>query len=200
MEMVDDNGVKWISAREYAQKHGVTKAWVIKLCHQGRIENAYKAGSVWMMPTDEPMPEKLARGPIPRLDSSRALKAATVAQNRAKREALKAMPKVAVDPSKLEGRERWVYMNSRDPNYRIHEKWIFPVNEDLEIELPAIDAAWAEGETVQEFRAREVAFKDYRDSGFNEAFMPADYAEFDRRDIAIQEAKALARAKEEGKM
>lgn len=39
-----------ISVTEAARRLGVSKAWVVRLCQQGRIPGAQKIGGVWVIP------------------------------------------------------------------------------------------------------------------------------------------------------
>jgi hypothetical protein len=71
---------EYITALEYGSRHGRTKAWIIKLCHAGRLQGAYLAGGVWVIPADCPLPDPLRRGPKPSFD----LALAKMAMERAK--------------------------------------------------------------------------------------------------------------------
>lgn len=51
----------FISATEYAQKHGKGRAMVKRLCDEGRIEGARKISSGWLIPEDAPYPERKPR-------------------------------------------------------------------------------------------------------------------------------------------
>ena len=174
--------VKYETLREWSARHGVTKAWAMKLCHQGRIDGAYKAGLVWVVPVDAPMPNRLTPGPVASLDSARAVNARAVAQRQAQREAIKAMPKVAVDPSKLAGRERWYYRLTRDPHFMVHGRWVFTRDESLEPD-EVMGAAWMPDETEAQFRERELVFADWIAAGQPIDKMPADYKAFCDRDV-----------------
>lgn len=67
-----DMDTQYITALQYATKHDRTKAWVIKLCHAGRLAGAYLAGGVWVIPEDCQLPEPLRRGPKPVFDAALA--------------------------------------------------------------------------------------------------------------------------------
>lgn len=76
---------EYITALEYATKHDRSKAWVIKLCHAKRLDGAYLAGGVWVIPADCPLPDPLRRGPKPSFD--RAMAKLAMDQARVAREA-----------------------------------------------------------------------------------------------------------------
>ncbi|MDO4757446.1 MAG: DNA-binding protein [Parabacteroides sp.] len=48
--------MKYISAKEAAEKWGLTPRRVGVLCNEGRIEGAYKAGASWIIPDDVEKP------------------------------------------------------------------------------------------------------------------------------------------------
>lgn len=48
--------MKYISAKEAAEKWGLTPRRVGALCNEGRIEGAYKAGASWIIPDDAKKP------------------------------------------------------------------------------------------------------------------------------------------------
>lgn len=79
----------YITALEYARKHDRTKQWVIRLCHAGRIEGAYMAGGVWVVPADAPLPALLKPGPKPNFD--RAMAKIAMEKSRAVRESKRAV-------------------------------------------------------------------------------------------------------------
>jgi len=54
---------EYVTAKEFAEQHGFSKIWVLKLAKSGRIGGAYKAGPVWLMPKGAVMPASLRRGP-----------------------------------------------------------------------------------------------------------------------------------------
>lgn len=85
----------YITALQYATKHERTKQWVIRLCHAGRIEGAYMAGGVWVMPADAPLPDALRPGPKPNFDRAMALLA--LDKSRADRESRRAVELVQVE-------------------------------------------------------------------------------------------------------
>lgn len=53
----------WLTAKDYAKSKGVHKQWILRLCRDGRLYGAYKAGAVWLIPDIAPMP---ASAPGPR--------------------------------------------------------------------------------------------------------------------------------------
>ena len=53
--------INYISATEYAQKHGKGRAMVKRLCDEGRIEGAHKISSGWLIPDEAPYPERKPR-------------------------------------------------------------------------------------------------------------------------------------------
>lgn len=53
----------YISATEYAEKHGKSRPSVKNMCADGRIEGAYKTSSGWLIPADAPWPERKTRTP-----------------------------------------------------------------------------------------------------------------------------------------
>lgn len=48
---------KYISASEYAEKHGKSRATIKKMCLTERINGAYKTSSGWLIPENAPYPE-----------------------------------------------------------------------------------------------------------------------------------------------
>lgn len=58
----------WLTITQYAEKHGVGVAWVRKLCKEGRLEGAQKAGGVWIVRHDAELPSKLKTGPRAKAD------------------------------------------------------------------------------------------------------------------------------------
>lgn len=85
----------YVTALQYATKHDRTKQWVIRLCHAGRIEGAYMAGGVWVMPADAPLPDALRPGPKPNFD--RAMAKLALDKSRADRESRRAVELVQVE-------------------------------------------------------------------------------------------------------
>lgn len=85
----------YVTALQYATKHDRTKQWVIRLCHAGRIEGAYMAGGVWVMPADAPLPDALKPGPKPNFDKAMAKLA--MDKSRADRESRRAVELVQVE-------------------------------------------------------------------------------------------------------
>lgn len=85
----------YVTALQYATKHDRTKQWVIRLCHAGRIDGAYMAGGVWVMPADAPLPEALKPGPKPNFD--RAMAKLALDKSRADRESRRAVELVQVE-------------------------------------------------------------------------------------------------------
>lgn len=53
--------VIYISATEYAERHGKSRPSVKNMCAEGRIEGAYKTSSGWLIPKDAPYPERKPR-------------------------------------------------------------------------------------------------------------------------------------------
>lgn len=53
--------VTYISATEYAELHGKSRATVKKLCAEGRIPGISKNSSGWLIPADAPYPERKQR-------------------------------------------------------------------------------------------------------------------------------------------
>lgn len=51
----------FISAAEYAEKHGKSQVAVRKLCMEGRIDGAYKTSAGWLVPSDAPYPDRKPR-------------------------------------------------------------------------------------------------------------------------------------------
>lgn len=51
----------YISASEYAEKHGKCRASIKRMCDAGRIEGAYKTSSGWLIPADSPYPARKER-------------------------------------------------------------------------------------------------------------------------------------------
>lgn len=54
----DEEELVYISATEYADKHGKSRPMVKRLCLEGRIEGAYKTSSGWLIPSNAPYPER----------------------------------------------------------------------------------------------------------------------------------------------
>lgn len=174
----------YLTATDFAELVGISKQWACKLASEGRIEGAKLEGRTWMIPEDAPKPERYKRGRMADPEGSRARRLQEAAERRARRMAEKAAPTVSVDPSKLEGRERWLYYVGRDPTVRIFGKYVFEVDENLEPDEPR-DAAWVYGEPEEVFRNREIAFKDWAERCValgkeDEATKPADLKEWYR--------------------
>lgn len=74
----------YITALEYADKHGRSKAWIVKLCHAGRLPGAFLCNGIWAVPSDCPLPDQLKPGP--KLKFDRVLAKAAMAQAKAARE------------------------------------------------------------------------------------------------------------------
>lgn len=77
-----DMDTQYITALEYARKHDRTKPWIVKLCQSGRLQGAYLAGGVWVIPADCALPEPLRRGPKPVFDAAKAQAAMDAAMAR----------------------------------------------------------------------------------------------------------------------
>lgn len=60
-EKVIEKKVVYISATEYAEKHGKSRPSVKNMCAAGRIPGAYKTSSGWLIPEDAPYPERKPR-------------------------------------------------------------------------------------------------------------------------------------------
>lgn len=78
----------YITALQYADKHGRSKAWIVKLCHAGRLPGAFLCNGIWAVPADCPLPDLLKPGP--KLKFDRVLAKAAMAQAKAAREAQEA--------------------------------------------------------------------------------------------------------------
>jgi len=55
-----------ITASEAAKRLGVKRSWISRLCQQGRIPDAQKVGTVWVIPVGAeilPPPPRKATGP-----------------------------------------------------------------------------------------------------------------------------------------
>lgn len=53
--------IVYVSASEYAEKHGKCRASIKRMCDAGRIEGAYKTSSGWLIPIDSPYPTRKER-------------------------------------------------------------------------------------------------------------------------------------------
>lgn len=53
--------VSYVSATEYADAQGKSRAMVKRLCADGRIEGVYKTSSGWLIPANAPWPERKPR-------------------------------------------------------------------------------------------------------------------------------------------
>ena len=55
--------MKYISAREAAEKWGISQRRVGVLCNEGRIKNAQKAGAYWIIPelAQKPRDERMQK-------------------------------------------------------------------------------------------------------------------------------------------
>lgn len=51
--------MEWLSAKRYAELKGVHKQWILRLCRDGRLYGAYKAGAVWLIPEAAAMPASM---------------------------------------------------------------------------------------------------------------------------------------------
>ncbi len=58
--LVEPN-IEYISATEYAQMHGKSRASIKNMCMAGRLEGAYKTSIGWMIPKSAPYPERKQR-------------------------------------------------------------------------------------------------------------------------------------------
>lgn len=163
---------KYITATEFALIFGKSKQWACRMAAEGRIEGARLEGRIWMIPEDAPEPEHYRRGRIADPEASRAKRLQEAAERRARREAQKAMPKVAIDPSKLEGRERWAYYMRKDAV--VEGRWVFSIDENLHPD-EIRGAAWMPDETEADFLTRDLAMQDWI---AGRAPCPADYAEW----------------------
>lgn len=56
-----EKAVHYISATEYAEKHGKSRPSIKNMCADGRIPGAYKTSSGWLIPADAPYPERKPR-------------------------------------------------------------------------------------------------------------------------------------------
>ena len=56
--LYEDLVEKYISATDYAEMHGKSRALIKRLCSEGRIEGGYKTSSGWFIPEDAPYPER----------------------------------------------------------------------------------------------------------------------------------------------
>lgn len=94
-----DTDIKWIRAREYAEQNGVNREWIVRLCQAGRIEGAYMAGKVWLMPADAEMPTGGRSGPKVVRDEEREVTAALARLRRrdeAERESRRSAQRLAI--------------------------------------------------------------------------------------------------------
>lgn len=55
--------VTYITATEYAELHGKSRATVKKLCAEGRIEGVVKKSTGWLIPKGSPYPERKSKTP-----------------------------------------------------------------------------------------------------------------------------------------
>ena len=53
--------VEYISASEYAEKHGRSHSLIRRLCEEGRIPGAQQNRSGWLLPQDAPYPKRKKR-------------------------------------------------------------------------------------------------------------------------------------------
>lgn len=56
-----EKSVTYITATEYAELHGKSRATVKKLCAEGRIEGVIKKSTGWLIPEDALYPERKKR-------------------------------------------------------------------------------------------------------------------------------------------
>lgn len=56
-----EKSVTYITATEYAELHGKSRATVKKLCAEGRIEGVIKKSTGWLIPEGAPYPERKPR-------------------------------------------------------------------------------------------------------------------------------------------
>lgn len=59
--LYEDLVEKYISATDYAEMHGKSRALIKRLCAEGRIEGAYKTTSGWFIPENAPYPDRKPR-------------------------------------------------------------------------------------------------------------------------------------------
>ncbi|MDO4803969.1 MAG: helix-turn-helix domain-containing protein [Lachnospiraceae bacterium] len=56
----------YLSAKETAEKWGISVRWVNQYIREGRIPGCEKLGNLWAVPEDAIKPEKQPTGPKPR--------------------------------------------------------------------------------------------------------------------------------------
>lgn len=125
---------QYLTALEYAQKHNRTKQWVISLCHSGRIDGAFKAGGVWAIPADTPLPAPLKPGPKLVFDPVKAKAAMDAAQQRRKDvEALEAGNVAQLGEMISEGLKQTISEHhaaggiyDKAGNCKLGDRWIMP--------------------------------------------------------------------------
>lgn len=61
-KIVETDGVSYISAKEFAEKHGKQAAIVRRLCMNGRIPGAFQKGRTWLIPEGTPYPTDARAG------------------------------------------------------------------------------------------------------------------------------------------
>lgn len=67
-----------VTATAYALAQGKSKQWIADLARAGRLGDAYKEGNVWMIDSDQPMPESMIEARVRRRDDQvEAVKSAT---------------------------------------------------------------------------------------------------------------------------
>lgn len=59
--MKGDSTMNYMSVREAAVKWGITERVVRKYCEEGRVENAFKTGTVWNIPVNADKPDRKKR-------------------------------------------------------------------------------------------------------------------------------------------
>lgn len=59
--LYEDLVEKYISATDYAEMHGKSRALIKRLCSEGRIEGVYKTTSGWFIPENAPYPDRKPR-------------------------------------------------------------------------------------------------------------------------------------------
>lgn len=56
-DIIDNFRPKYISVKEYAEKHDRNRSLIARLCRDGRFKGAICIGSTWIIPEDEPYPK-----------------------------------------------------------------------------------------------------------------------------------------------
>ena len=163
MESNPQLDTEYLPALDWARKVGISKSWAVKLADQGRLQGAYKAGLVWLIPAGCVVPPKARPGPQAKPDSAAARQAMERVQRRqatAMERKAEAIQRVMRSPdeqreallAKLSPRERHVYLQQERGCRQTGEAW--------EFDGSWVGPVWMPDMTKEQFDDRREEFMD----------------------------------------